>query len=317
VTTDTRQTWTNKPAPDITNNSVMLVLRLSRPGNRRKVESTMVEVDAEKSAINVSKKLLESNELKAIVTFDSQVRHWIGGRSLPAFGTLRDGVYRLPVDLVEEVNTKLIAFLEEREVLINAFLDCYDQQAIDAAESLRVLYDENDYAHQGEMRRQFGFEYKYLIFGVPESLSSQLIKQERDKAKAEISSEVEEIRTALRVGFANLVEHAADRLAVSKEGKKAVFRDSLVDNLEEFFQYFGARNIVGDTELAALVERARRAMKDVTADELRSDEFVRSRVQNALNRVREEMDANLIPAGARKIRFKEEGRGTDEQGESK
>ena len=289
------------PPVDLAANSVMLVLRLGRLGNRRKVSTSMVEVDADPEAVHVGKELLESPELKAVATEDNAIRQWVYARSLPSYGTLRDGVYRLPLTLVDQVDEELEAFRQRRDALIAKFLDRYPAMVNEAVARLRALYNPADYPHLAQVAARFTFDYRYLAFMTPQTLSARLLSREREKAAAEISTEVEEIKVALRTGFAELVAHAAERLGVRQDGKNQTFRDSMVTKMEEFFGYFGARNLVGDDELAALVERARESMKGVTAQTLRTDDVTRASVKETLDQVKAEMDRNLLARPSRRL----------------
>ena len=289
------------PPVDLASNSVMLVLRLGRLGNRRKVPTSMVEVDADPGAVHVGKELLESPELKTVAGEDDAIRKWVYARSLPSYGTLRDGVYRIPLTLVDQVDEELEAFRQRRQALIDKFLEGYPALVNKALIRLRALYNPNDYPHLDQVAARFTFDYRYLAFMTPETLSARLLSRERAKAAAEVSTEVEEIKVALRAGFAELVAHAADRLVVRPDGKKVAFRDSLVSNMEEFFGYFGARNLVGDDELAALVERARESMKGVTAQTLRTDDVTRASVKDTLDQVKAEMDRSLMTRPSRRL----------------
>ena len=290
----------NQPV-DLAANSVMLVLRLGRLGNRRKVPTNMVEVDADPDAVHVGKELLESPELKAVATEDGAIRQWVYARALPSYGTLRDGVYRLPLALVDQVDEELEAFRQRRQALIGKFLDRYPAMVNEAVARLRTLYNPADYPHLDQVADKFTFDYRYLAFMTPQTLSARLLERERAKAAAEVSTEVEEIKVALRTGFAELVAHAADRLGFQPDGKKQTFRDSMVDKMTEFFGFFAARNLVGDEELATLVERAREAMRGVTAQVLRTDDVTRASVKDTLDQVKAEMDRSLMVRPARRL----------------
>ena len=289
------------PSIDLAANSVMLVVRMGRLGNRRKVPTNMVTVDADPEAVHVGKELLESPELKAVTAEDDALRHWLYARSLPSYGTLRDGVYRLPLTLVDQVDEELEAFRQRRQALIDKFLDRYPAMVNEAVARLRTLYNPADYPHLAQVADKFTFDYRYLAFMTPQTLSARLLSRERAKAAAEVSTEIEEIKIALRTGFAELIAHAADRLAMQPDGKKVTFRDSMVTNMEEFFGYFAARNLVGDEELAALVERARESMKGVTAQVLRTDDITRASVKETLDQVKAEMDRNLMARPTRRL----------------
>jgi SOS response regulatory protein OraA/RecX len=261
----------------------------------------MVTVDADPDALYIGKELLESKQLKAISSLDDSTRHWLYARALPSFGTLRDGVYRLPLALVDQIDEGLEEFQKRRQRLINQFGVRYPELVNAARIRLRALYNPGDYPPVDQVLTRFTFAYRYLSFMTPESLSVQLLARERVKAAAEVASEVEEIKLALRASFAELINHATERLGSRPDGKKQVFRDSLVANLEEFFTYFQARNLVNDQELAELVERARSVMQGVAAEELRSNDLMRGIVRERMEQIKGEMDRNLMVRPSRRL----------------
>ena len=265
--------------------SVLLLMRLSKAGNRRKVESGLVQVDADKEVISVNKMLLECPELNAISTLDGQIRQWVYARSLPS-GVLKEGVYRLPLSLVDEVDAGLKDFDNQRKEKIEAFLFVYPAQIDMARMRLRALYNATDYPPVSQMREAFDFQWRYLTLDVPETINNLLVKEQREKAEADLAVEMDEIRLALRSAFAELISHAASALSPGPENKPKVFRDSLVDNLDQFFRYFDARNLSGDNALADLVERARAVMRGVTPDDLRKDLSTRQLVQQTMEQVK-------------------------------
>jgi hypothetical protein len=71
--------------------------------------------------------------------------------------------------------------------------------------------------------------------------------------------------------MAELVEHMIDRLSKDDDGKAKTFKTSTVENFKEFADLFAARNLTGDSELAALVEKAQKVMSGVDAKSLRTD----------------------------------------------
>ena len=75
----------------------------------------------------------------------------------------------------------------------------------------------------------------------------------------------------------------------------------MVVNLEEFFRFFGARNLVNDGELATLVERARAVMSGVTPDDLRTNDGLRGQVKDTFDAIKGEMDRNLLVRPIRRL----------------
>jgi hypothetical protein len=285
---------------DLNKSSILLLVRLSKIGNRRKVSSGMIEVDADKEAITVGKLLLDCKELAAIGTLDGAIRNWIYLRSLPS-GVLKEGVYRLPLALVDEVDQGLKDFNEQRLELIETFLDIYPAKAAEARVRLRALYDPKDYPPAAQVRGAFDFQWRYLSLDVPQNISNLLIEEERQKAIQDLAAEMDEIRLALRTAFADLVTHASAALTTGPNGKPKVFRDTLVTNMEQFFRYFEDRNLTGDDELATLVQRAREVMQGVTPGVLRSDMDLRHMVQRTMADVKREIDANVMLKPARRF----------------
>ena len=276
----------------LTQSSVLLALHLGRLGNTRRVDPNAVEVDADRDMVHVSKVLVDAPEYRVIATFDHQVRTHIYQRSLPIM-TLKAGIYRLPVDLVQELDDELVAFQSQREELIDKFMEVYTDHINRVETRLRALFKSSDYPSSQAARLAFIMEWRYFVTDVPEvlsHLSKNILNRERRKAAAAVQTEVGEIRAALRNGFAELLDHAVDRLGYAEGGKKKMFRDSLYENLATFFKYFNQRNIVGDRELQEIVDQARNVLGLVgSAEDLRTDDGIRERARVAFVNFRKVM----------------------------
>ena len=72
-------------------------------------------------------------------------------------------------------------------------------------------------------------------------------------------------------------------------------------NLEEFFTLFQQRNVVGDQELATLVERARQAMQGIDPDKLRKQGDLRASLRDVFSNIKAEMDRNLLLRPTRRL----------------
>jgi hypothetical protein len=115
----------------------------------------------------------------------------------------------------------------------------------------------------------------------------------------------EEVRQALRVGLADLVDRMVERLDTNGDSKPKVFRDTLVTNLSEFIESFAPRNITDDAELGRLVDRCRGVLDGVDADALRASTAVRSKVRDGMARVQVALDSMVIDRPARRIVLEE------------
>lgn len=281
----------------IMDRAVCLSLEIHKPGNRRKVSSSQVETDADKSMINVSKLLLDSAEYKAISRHDGEVRQWLYSRALP--GPFRAGVYLIPHELVLDVDTHLREAGAAREELIDAFMLAYPSLESEAAAKLGSLYDPKDYPEESLLRAAFSVHWSYFAFQTPDTLrriSTQLFERERDKAAASWVDATKEVREALRAGFAELVDHMAERLTGDK-----VFRNSLVENFRDFLSTFDFRNITDDADLRALVTRAGQLLDGVNPDTLRKEEGLRDAVARGMAEINASLDTMIVNRPKRRL----------------
>lgn len=76
-----------------------------------------------------------------------------------------------------------------------------------------------------------------------------------------------------------------------------MFRDTLIGNIQEFINTFNQRNLLGDEELAYLVEKAKEILVGVNANLLRQDGSTRDRIQKQFA----DIDATLATMVTTKI----------------
>jgi hypothetical protein len=290
------------PGVDLAKKTVCIKVRLSTMGNTRKVSTSQIEADADKDLLRVSKHLLASAELKAIGRFDGEIRRFLYNICLP----FEIGIHLLPIAALQQVEERLQKFAADRHALVESFLAAYPGLSQDAAKRLRGLYNPADYPPIDEVGRQFSFSWQYVSFGVPDALkgvSQQVWEQEREKAAQRMAEASSEIQQVLRESMARLVQHMADRLKETPEGKPVRFKESTVSNLVEFLANFEFRNVTDDQELQQLVARARYLLQGVEADDLRTTGDLRTRVQQGMAAIGAELDGMLTRVGGRKFRF--------------
>src|SRR6266571_6395697 len=264
--------WTvaiSDPGLDLAKKTVCIKVRLSSMGNTRKVSTSQIEADADKDLLRVSKRLVDSAELKAIARFDGEIRRFLYSICLP----FEIGIHLLPITALEMVEHRLRQFAVDRRQLVHAFLSAYPSLCQDAATRLRGLYNPTDYHAVDEAAREFGFSWQYVSFGVPEQLkgiSREVWEQEREKAAVRMAEASTEIQVVLRETMAKLVQHMADRLKEGPDGKPLRFKETTVSNLIDFLTNFEFRNVTDDSELQALVTSVRNLLQGVHADDLRT-----------------------------------------------
>lgn len=283
--------------------AVFLSLKVSILGNSRKVSAQAVDVDADKEMLRVSKQLLDSPEYEAIKSLAGVVRKTVKQLSLPA-DWLRSGMSLVPLPLVEKLDEKLAEYRTQLAGLVAKFCEMYEFRKADAEQRLKDLYNPEDYPAIDKVRGSFQIEHQYLSMNVPDSLKevkAEIWERERQAASSQWQEAIGEMRTLLRVQFKELVDHLTDRLTPSPDGKKKIFKDSMIGNFKEFLEVFDMKNIGEDAELADLVGKARLALAGKTANQLRNSSSTKTAVREAFGNIKSVLDSMLTDQPTRAI----------------
>lgn len=288
--------------------SVLLVVEFHKLGNTRKVSTSKITVDADKSMLHVNKNLLDSREYDAIKTHDGKTRQWLYTRALPSL--FKEGVFRVPNSLVVEIDEYLAVRATERLTLVEAFKANYRMRVMEALTRLNGLANPHDYYTADEAASRFSLTWRYLSFATPDSLKNLqegLFEREKQKLADLVREANEEIKTVLRVQLDAIVKRMVTQLSPGKDGKKRKIYDSLIGNCEDFFSTFSARNLADDTQLQALVTKARQTLHGVDADLLREDgmSIVKDSVRDNFGEISKALDAMIVDKPARRFDFGE------------
>ena len=295
------------PALSIMEHAVLLQVSISRFGLKRKLSTSQIAVDAEKTYIHASKELLKSKRYEAIVKRDSEFRAALMAYCLPSM--FKEGIYLLPHVSVKKVEGVLADYKNiDRPALVEAFIEEYPERRAEAEAKLGSCFDATQYPSPETVRACFGVQKRYLTFSTPDKLKEidpELAQEESDALIASFANAREEGLAALRAGFAEIVGHMVDKLTADPTGKRKVFRDSLVGNVRGFIDQFSAKNSVfGDEQLATLVGKARDILDGVSPEMLR-DERINAReiVRNEMGEVKAALSKMMEDAPTRKIDF--------------
>lgn len=292
------------PGEDLARKTVFVKLRLGLPGNSRKISSSQIEVDADKSLVKASKMLLDSRELEAVRRLDGEIRRYLYSVCLP----FEPGIHLLPIPLIETVNAKLRDFRAKRQELVDLFLAAYPHLCQEAAVRLRTLYNPLDYPPLDEIQSEFSASWQYVSYGVPEQLravSERMFQEEREKAAERMAEAYTEVRQVLREAMVELVAHLRDRLTDQPDGTPQRLRESTVQKLREFLDTFDFRNVTNDQELKGQVERARRLLAGTTTDAIRNTAELRAQVRAGMAEIATRLEGMTVERVGRKFRLSE------------
>jgi hypothetical protein len=292
---------------NVTDKTVAVSITFTSIGNSRKVSTSQVEVDTDKSLIRVSKTLLDSGELAAIGKLDAETRAAIVAIALPSF--FRSGVYLVPIPAIEMIEGILEDAKGKRAALIEAFLNVYKERKAQAEVRLKTLFNPADYPTIGQVRAAFTFDWSWVSFSTPgklKEISADFFKQEQEKAASKWQQATDEITLLLRQQLKDLVDHMLDRLEPGNDGKPRKFHGTTVTKIKTFLDSFSIRNVTDDAQLAMIVKSAAQLLEGVNVDDIRENEAVRSNTQKGFQLVKDCLDTLVVEAGSRKIVLDEE-----------
>jgi hypothetical protein len=179
----------------------------------------------------------------------------------------------------------------------------FDELKRAAARRLGSLYSATDYPET--LRGLFGVTWDYPSIDPPDylvQLAPDLYQREQERVRARFEEAVRLAEQAFLEDFARLVSHLTERITgTNEDGTPKVFRDSAVENLDEFFERFRSLNVRSNQELDDLVTQAQRAVRNVGAQDLRDSESLRGQVATQLSRVQASLDAMLVDRPRRRI----------------
>ena len=305
-----------KAAGNVQANSICVLIKMSRFTVRRTVQQGDVNVEAnvearggksrpesiiDQDCVTVAKDLLDSDELRKIVTFDHVTKLWVKSRTVQS-PLLRASAYLLGVDALPEMYGYLEARKKDRVTLEADFAAAYPGLIDAAKKRLGPLYDPTQYPPAASVRRLFGFDWQVIEIVTPNeklrSISQALFEKEKAKAEAVWTSAVGQINDALAEGMAEVVAHLGARLGGGDEPPKR-FRETAIKRVTDFLDAFGQRNVTGNADLARLVDQARRLLSGVDAKAVKKDGDLRRRLAQGVAEIKGSLDGMLEARPAR------------------
>lgn len=290
--------------------AVGFTLLLRRWGNVRQGYIDKITADNDpaqdkktKTRLSLKKRLINSEEFDAICTFQGALRSWIYSRTTPSF--FREGFQLVKLEGIGTIEEKLSEAQKELESLVANLCLVYPGQVEEAREILGNQFNADDYPSAEELKEFFSISWNWIAFTVPEGLPLELRQKEEDKLKRQFADAGEQITSALRAGFLELISHATARLTSEPGAKPKIIRETMIGNIKDFIETFNQRNLMDDIELQRLVEKARDVLNlnDVTTQKLRESEDVRENIRKGFEEIKAGIEPLITERKGRKFDF--------------
>jgi hypothetical protein len=277
-------------------------------GLRERTEPETVEEmakDAQDDAdeVRVSKELLQVEEVRALIQELVATRALIRQNAQPTKakgqsgeskrrlnGFLKNGLYLYAATKVDWAEARLATAQERIDALLDALEPKWD--GIIKADERRLaplgLFDPRDYPTLASIREATRLRYSWFRFDVPVALAS-INKAVFDAEKVKAREMWQEMFDTIRLGYATTLQDFTAKLKASlvpgEDGKTRVLKQAGVDNMMAFLRDYRVQDVTGFEELAALVDRAKDAMRGVDAEVLRTEDKAAARVAQTMTEI--------------------------------
>jgi hypothetical protein len=256
---------------------------------------------AEGDFLSAGKKLVDTKHpaFRAVTAVRNQAIAFFRDVSLPY---PESGIRLIKQDQIDKLNTKMTQFRRELDEAVEELDRRYSELKRAARQRLGQLYSEQDYP--SSLRDLFAMSWDFPSLEAPaylQELNPALFEEECQRVQQRFDEAVRLAEEAFTGELARLVSHLTERLSGQEDGKPKIFRDSVVENLAEFFARFRSLNVRSNEQLDRLVADAQRIIRGVQPQELRDNGQLRQHVATEMSRVQSMLDGLLVDRPRRNI----------------
>ena len=256
---------------------------------------------AEGAFLSAGKKLIDTKHpaYKTVTAVRGRATQYWKAMSLPY---PEPGLRLIRQDQIKVFDRQLHDYREELAEAVWRLDEHYAELKSAARDRLGSLFDPTDYP--ASLADMFAIEWNFPAVEPPDylrRLNPQLYEQECQRVAAQFDDAVRLAEEAFQAELAKLVEHLAERLTGSEDGKPKVFRDTAVGNLTEFFDRFKQLNVRSSEQLDQLVDRAQQVVRGVEPQDLRDSDQLRQQVATGLASVQSVLDGLMVDRPRRNI----------------
>lgn len=285
-------------APSIASSAVLIDLSISawtgRKLDKRASQDVTAQANAAKGVANVNKKLLgDCAELDAIQKFTSNARNAHYAMTMP-WSDL--GLRLCPTSTYVGVNGRdgyertMTALQNEFFRLVTVFLDAYGWEVQNAQLKLGSLFNADEYPTRDDLAAKFKFRFAAMPLPTAGDWRLDIGNEAADVLRDRYEKFYgDQLRDAM--GDVWKRAHAAlskmsERLDYAGHEAKKVFRDTLVENVQDIVALMGECNITNDPTMTAAQRKLAMALEGVTPDALREDAYLRAETKRTADEVK-------------------------------
>jgi hypothetical protein len=280
----------------LSSSALIVNLSLSVWTGRKLDKRVSEEVDQQNStksrAGNYHKNLMAgSGKLTEITKVANAIRSWMYGVTQP-WGDNGDRILNMAYFL--EFKDRLTDYEGQFSSAVNNFLSDYDTLVAAAAFQLGDLFNREDYPTRETIEAKFGF--RYSMIPLPQSgdfrvdIGEDGLKELQSQYETVLQQRVTGAMTEAWERLHDCLSRMSERLEDSEDGKRKIFRDSLVENAIEICGLLKSFNITNDTRMDEMRKQLEDAMRGVDAESLRDSDSLREQTKRKVDNILSKFD---------------------------
>lgn len=278
-------------APSIASSAMLAELTISqwtaRKQDKRASKEVTDENNAETGVANVHKNMMHNCvELDAVHKLTGNIRNIHYAMTMPWSDT---GLRLLPTAQYFKYHQTMTDLENQWHNAVGAFLSSYQWEISQAEAKLGDLFVRDEYPTTDALTTKFAFNLTYIPLpdagdfrvDVGNDALAQVKTDYEEYYSRQLTNAMNDIWTRLHTALTNM----SARLSYKSDGKKEIFKDSLVGNVMDMVELLDVCNVTGDSQMAALKDKLSGAMYGVTAEVLREDTFTRDHTKRNIDQI--------------------------------
>ena len=269
-------------ASNLSDKAMLVKLSISKWSARKHDKKVSREVAASHGTAEdrgrYNKVLVAKEALQAIQKAESAARTYHYDNTLP---WKDDGARILPSANYLPYTQEMRELKAEFDCQVTEFLANYPSLLSQARYDLNGLFNEADYPDGFKIQKKFSFDME--IDPMPTAadfrvnLQSDEVGRIRDEIEVRLNRAQDDAMRDLFTRVYDVVRHMADKLGTPD----AIFRDSLVTNVQDLVDLLPRLNLTGDPKLDALRDEVADKLLGYGAEDLRRNQFARKETAQA------------------------------------
>jgi hypothetical protein len=281
-------------------------LRFTWPGTTRALNDEQklmaaAPFEASSEAVTAGKRLWNTKHpaYRAVTTLRSEITGFWKSATLPY---PEPGLRLLPQREIEAFTARLETYRTRLRQAVDELAGHFEELKEQAQVKLGALYNPADYPD--DIRPLIDVSWEFPSVDAPDyllHLAPRVYQEQSARVAERFNDAVQMAEAAFREELSKLVSHLAERLSGTDDGQQRVFRDSAVENLQEFFRRFQSLSLCSNHELELLVHQCNQLLRGVRPQSLRDNDELRREVATQLAVVQSQLDQMVTNRPRRNI----------------